>query len=304
VRAFRSEHLDNQLLSPQQARALLTSPVAAHWSHRVFDVFGVPLVGHTYQVTEGMDDEEGPCSLVEVPLPSSEAKSFKDGRALRAGVGELLGGPVDARSNRKPRRELDKTWKVVPFPGEDGHTHRTLVRSDSFLGALHKAVGELIQQYPWEEPDAVWFMLTGEVPWVVPVSWQARWFGREQTISSFRKEEDSFSYGFITLKVEPWVSPESVQQIYREAQRSLRGEHRSRRLEDKSLKLLQFVIERVNVADLSLRERRKLAPELVAAWDKENPKHRYEGDTWKFWRDFNRIRRAVLSPAHELRSEE
>ena len=307
VRDFRSEYLDDQLLSPHQARDLLTSPVVAYWSHQVFDRFRVPLVGHGYRVRKGMD-EEGPYSLVKVFTPDSRRnrriQPLKDRRTLQPGRWELPDWPADARSNWKLRRELDKTWKIVPFPGKDGHTHRVLVRVDSFLGALHRAAGELIQRYPWEEPDAVWFLLTAEVPWVVPVTWQARWFGGEQTISSFREEEDTFSYGFITLKAAPWVSPETVQQIFREALRNLRGEHRSRRLEDKSLKLLQFVYERVNVADLSRKERRKLGPELVAAWDEENPKHRYEGNTHKFWRDFNRVRRAVLSPSYEWRGEE
>jgi hypothetical protein len=174
------------------------------------------------------------------------------------------------------------------------------VRSNSFLGALHTAVGKVIQQYPWEEADAVWFILTGEVPWVVPVTWQARWFGGDRTISSFREEEESFSYGFITLKVEPWVSPQSVKQIYSEAQRSLRGEQRSRRLENKSLKLLEFVNERANPADLSSpKGRERLASELVSAWDEKNPKDAYGSNTRKFWRDFNRARRAVLAPEYE-----
>ena len=63
----------------------------------------------------------------------------------------------------------------------------------------------MIQQYPWEEADAVWFMLTGETPWVAPLTWQARWFGRGD-----EGEEDSFGYGFVTLKVELWVDPKLV----------------------------------------------------------------------------------------------
>jgi len=50
--------------------------------------------------------------------------------------------------------------------------------------------------------------------------------------------------------------------------------------------------------------KRRMGQKLVAAWDKENPNHQYEGNTWKFWRDFNRVRRAILYPAYDLRSEE
>jgi hypothetical protein len=310
VQGFRFNYLDDQLLSPQQARALLTSPIAAHWPRTAFDTLGVPLVGHVYRVQEDMRDEEGPYSLAEVSTPDSSRnrsiRPLKDRRRLQPGPWEILDRPADARSNGRPRRELDKTWKVVPFPGEDGHTHRVLVRSGSVLGALHKEVGELIQRYPWEESDAVWFLLTGEPPEVSPVTWQARWFGGDETISSFRQGEDSFSYGFITLKIEPWVSPESVQQIYSDAERTLRGEHRVRRLEDKSLKLLQFVTERVDPLGLTPEEReltprqlrRRMGQKLVDAWDKENPGDTYGSNTRKFWRDFNRARRAVLSPEY------
>jgi hypothetical protein len=281
----------------------------------VFDMFGVSLVGHGYRVRKGID-EEGPYSLVKVFTPDSRRnrriRPLKDRRTLQLGGWELPDWPADARSNWKPRRELDETWKIVPFPGKDGRTHRVLVRSDSFLGALHRAVGELIQRYPWEEPDAVWFLLTGEVPWVAPVTWQSRWFGGEQTISSFSEEGDSFSYSFITLKVAPWVSPQSVAQVFREALGKLRGEHRSRRLDDVSLKLLEFVTERIDPLTLTPEEReltprqlkRRMGPKLVAAWDKENPKNRYEGNTWKFWRDFSRVRRAVLSPSLQWDGED
>jgi hypothetical protein len=146
---------------------------------------------------------------------------------------------------------------------------------------------------------------------VSPVTWQARWFGGEATIDSFRQEGETFSYGFITLKIEPWVSPESVQQVYREAQQNLIAEHRVRRLEDKSLKLLQFVTERMDSLALTPEERkltprqlkRRMGPRLVEDWDKENPDDAYEGNTWRFWRDFNRARRAVLSPTYKWRGE-
>jgi len=113
-----------------------------------------------------------------------------------------------------------------------------------------------------------------------------------------------FGYGFVTLKVEPWVSAKTVQEVYSDIQRNLRDGRGARRLKRTTLELLRFVNERVHVADLSLEERRRLAPKLVAEWDKENPQHPYEGDTWKFWRDYHRARRAVLSPSYYWRSED
>ena len=297
AKGFRVKYLDNKLLSPKQARALLTSPVAANWSlHLHFRPKKVPVVGHTYEVTKGMSDERGPYSLVEVPTPESGTVSFKDRRPLRAGVWELPGARENARSNERPRRKL-KHWKVVPYPGEDGYTHRVLVEPKTVLGDLHDRVSHLIKHYPWEESDAVWFVLTGEPPSIPPFTWQFRGF--RSGIG-----EDSFGYGFVTLKVEPWVSAKTVQKIYSDIQRNLRDGRGVRRLKRETLKLLRFVNERINVAALSLEERRRLAPKLVAEWDEENPQYRYEGDTWKFWRDYHRARQAVLSPSYEWSGED
>lgn len=296
---FRAKYLDEKLLSPQQARELLTSPVAAHYPDMVFTRWNIPVIGHAYQVTKDRSDEKGTYSLVQMPLPSSKVASFKDRRPRPAGPWEMPAGREDARSNEKPKREFKAPtgdWKILPFPGEDGLTHRVLVWRGSLLGKLHDEVGRLIQHYPWEEQAAVWFVLTGETPQVAPLTWQARWSGHGVG-------EDAFGYGFITLKIEPWVDPKLVWKVYSDIQRGLRGERRNRRLDPKTLDLLRFVNERVRVADLSRSERRRLAPELVAAWDRKNPDKSYNGNTREFWKAYHRARRAVISPTYEWRGE-
>jgi hypothetical protein len=91
--------------------------------------------------------------------------------------------------------------------------------------------------------------------------------------------------------------------MYSDIQRGLRGGRRTRRLEQKTLDLLRFVDERVNVADLSRAERRKQAPALVAAWDKERPDDSFEGNTKEFWKAYHRARQAVMSPTYEWRGK-
>jgi hypothetical protein len=305
IKGFRVKYLGDKLLSPHEARTLLTSPVTAHWSLFLhFRRYGVPVVGHTYHVTESLRDEKGSYSLVEVPLPSSKVESFKDRRPLKlkAGAWELPEKREKARSNERLKREYKigyglqgRTLKIVPYPGEDGLAHRVLVERQSVLGSLHEIVSRLIQRYPWEEQDAVWFVLTGETPQVAPLTWQARWFGSGIW-------EDSFSYGFVTLKIEPWVDPKLVWKVYSEIQRGLRNGRRNRRLGSKSLELLQFVNERVNVANLSRAERREEAPRLVAAWDRAYPDDSYDGNTREFWKAYHRARQAVMSPSYEWRT--
>jgi hypothetical protein len=58
--------------------------------------------------------------------------------------------------------------------------------------------------------------------------------------------KNTFRYGFITLKIESWISPEVVQRVYSDIQPGLHAERRARRLEEKSLKLLRFVTERMS----------------------------------------------------------
>jgi hypothetical protein len=295
LKGFRVKYLDDKLLSSHQARALLTSPVAALWPRLEFGRQGIPIVGHSYQVEEDKHDKRGPYSLVRVSVPTSRNPWFKDRRWPKTGAWEIPEKPADARSNQKPKREIKMktgSWKILSFPGEDGYTHRTLVNPHSVLGDLYDKVTHLIKRYPWEEPDAVWFVLTGETPQVAPFTWQARWFGSGI-------EEDSFSYGFVTLKIEPWVDPKLVWRVYSDIQRGLRGDRRNRRLEPKTLALLRFVNERVDVANLSRSERRQCAPQLVAAWDRENPDDSYNGNTREFWKAYHRARRAVIAPTYE-----
>jgi hypothetical protein len=157
-----------------------------------------------------MRDEKGSYSLVEVPLPSSKVEPLRDRRPLKAGAWELPDKREKAISNGRLKREhkigcgpQQRAWKIVPYPGEDELTHQVLVERQSILGNLHDIVSRLIQRYPWEEQDAVWFVLTGETPHMAPLTWQARWFGGGIS-------EDSYSYGFVTLKIEPWVDPKRV----------------------------------------------------------------------------------------------
>ena len=305
IKGFRVKYLGDKLLSPQEARTFLTSPVAAHWPRLPFKEFRVPMVGHIYHVTEGMKDEKGSYSLVEVPLPSSNVGRIKDRRPLKlkAGAWELPEQREKARSNERLKRDYgigygpqERVWKILPYPGEDELTHRVLVERQSVLGNLHDIVSRLIQRYPWEEQDAVWFVLTGETPPVAPLTWQARWFGSGTW-------EDSFSYGFITLKIEPWIDPKLVWKVYSDIQRGLRNGRRNRRLGSKSLDLLQFVNDRVNVASLSRAERREVAPRLVAAWDRAYPDDSYDGNTREFWKAYHRARQAVMLPSYEWRSD-
>lgn len=296
VERFRREYLNDTLLSGDQARALLASPVAARWPLMELGLQGIPVIGHSYQVEEDKHDDKGPYSLVKISVPGSRNPWFKDRRQLKAGAWEWLDAQGDAKTNAKPRREFktgyppkNETWKILPYPGADGFTHRTVVKPSSVLGDLHKLVSRLIRRYPWEESDAVWFVLTGETPWVAPLTWQFRGTGGGL---------DSWSYGRITLRVEPWVPAQIVKQVYSSVQHQLLGKD-NKRVGKKNRELFRFVIGRMGPGG-SLPKAR----ELVKEWDRENPQWRYGHDDTnqvrRFRRDYNLARRSLAAPNYEL----
>jgi hypothetical protein len=299
VAGFRRKYLDDTLLSPEEARALLTSPVAAHWPYSEFGRQGISVVGHSYHIDENKRDDNGPYAVVQVSVPSPRNPSFKDRRRPETGRWEWPSKRRDVRTNETPRRDFktgypphEKAWKILPFPGVDGYTHRTVVQPLSVLGALHDTVSHLIQRYPWEEPDAVWFVLTGETPWVVPLTWQFRGIGAGL---------DAWSYGYITLKVEPWVSARVVERVYSDVQHQLLGKD-NKRVGEKNRELFRFVINRMGPGGSWPKAR-----ELVKEWDQEYPQWRYGHDDTqqvrRFRRDYNLARRFLTSPSYELSEE-
>ncbi len=296
VRRFREEVLAGGLLSPEEARALLRSPVAAHRSSKWFENFRVPIVGHTYLLKEDGYDEKGAYSLIEVSTAGPEGtQQIKDRRPpalMKLSPWDVADAKApDARSQRKPQREFTSKlgkYMILLFPGEDGQINRTLVKPTSLLGRLHQLVGKLIEYYPWLELHTAWFVLTGETPWVAPMTWGGR--------ATEKVSPDGFGYEFIILQIEPWVSAETVERTYREIQRNVLGKD-NRKVGEKNRALFGFVTDKLGPATLSSKEKRSVAPQLIAQWDEAYPNWAYGKNTGTFWRDYNKARKLILSLA-------
>jgi hypothetical protein len=295
VQRFRSRYLGGKVIQPHRARALLTSPAAAIWPSLEFKVSQFSVLDHTHRIVEEGRDDKGPYSLVEAyDAASSIRKRFKDRRPLSAGAWSVAGRAKDALSNSEDAREV-KGWKLLAFPDEEDGIHRVCVKTASVLGELRKLSDELIRWYPWWESEAVWFALTGDTPWVSPVTLQARGSGRSGL----------FELQFITIKAEPWVSEETIRRTFREAQvRMLQGDNRP--VKDKQTKLFRFVSARTNPYGMYREERAKVAKTLIAEWDRENPDDAYGSDTRRFWRDYDRSLLLIARPiaAAEQRERE
>jgi hypothetical protein len=79
---------------------------------------------------------------------------------------------------------------------------------------LHALAKKLSGAYRWRLDAAKWFVLTGDVPYVQPLTIR---FSR--TISN---EEHYPNTAEITMIVEPWVNAKDVERAYRDVQRQVR----------------------------------------------------------------------------------
>ena len=293
VRRYRNRYLDGNTIQPARALALLGSPAAAIWPSLGFHVSGFSLLDHEHHVVEKGRDDKGDYSLVEAyDTASGVRKSFADRRPLEAGTWSIPEQPRDAMSNSEEAREI-KNWKLLSFPDEERGINRVCVATGSVLGNLRERVHKLIRHYPWWESEAAWFILTGLTPWVAPVSWQGRGNG----------PTGRFERQFVTIKVEPWVSEETVRRTYREAQvRMLHGDNRP--VKNKQLDLFRFVSSKTDPSTLYGRERARVAKELVPEWNQVHPNDAYGGDTRRFWRDYDRAVRLIALPLEAAEQRE
>ena len=119
------------------------------------------------------------------------------------------------------------------------------------------------------------------------------------------------------------MSSRTVQRAFRKAQIKTQGSDGGRSLGEKNLKLLRFVIERMEPLGLLKEGKRPYgAPEglveielvthlwyvkapkgkeLANEWNRTYPQWSYKDDTRRFWRDYNRIKKAVaFGPPYQI----
>lgn len=138
------------------------------------------------------------------------------------------------------------------FVDEDGAIHGP----SPHAGQLAELTKELERVYFWKGINASWFVLTGYVPVVNTFKLRIShtWRPHGPKVAT------------VTLTVEPWLSAEKVQQIYRDVQRRLLGGKDNGRVGERSLKLLQFVAEHRESANVSWQELRRLWNATYPEW--------------------------------------
>jgi hypothetical protein len=275
VFAFRKRFLGGTVLSPAQADALITSPAAAYLPFQYFIPFGeslIPLLGHsaTLRTDTPKGDEGGSYSLNIFAHPPGKTFSV----------------------------EVQRTERLL-YIDEEGQTEETLVEDHSVLEGLRRLSNYLAAEYPWQEAQATWFVLTGELPALSAAT------GRVSRGSAA-------PYAEITMTVQPWVSADTVRKFYGQLQaRVLKS--RPRALSERNLAVFRFVVGQQEVKPYSddapasrltrqhpklLRLKQPSWRVMLHRWNRQYPagdKRRYKY-VRNFQRDFQRAAQAIVSP--------
>ena len=294
VYRFRKKVLEGHLLSKDQAWKLLKSPAAALVETRFFESWGIPIVGHTAEV-KSYESDLLPWGRRHVATLTIDPPGI---------TREVSMSPLPGGSHPEKRRPL-----VLKFPDEESGVANHHVWSVSLLGELREVGEKLHKRYRWHPAEAVWFVLTGETP-TVPALTVTRYF---PSTMYHHPDRDVL----ITIEASPWISSRSVARAFRKAQIKTLGGGAGSSPSEKNLKLLRFVIERMDpLGMLEAGSRLPKTPEkgkptelelitnlqyvkvpegkeLVNEWNEMNAQWSYGGDTRRFWRDFNRIREAM-----------
>ena len=297
VYRFREKVLEGQLLAENQAWKLLKSSAAALLGTGQFKKDQIPIVGHKAEVksyeTEYLSQGSSYVATLTIHPP---------GITREVSMAPWPGGP-----HPKRRRPV-----VLAFPDEQAKIVKCEVWSISLLGELREVGKILSKRYRWQPAQAVWFVLTGEIP-AAPALTVTRSF------PSSMYHLDTL----ITVEASPWVSSKTVEKAFRKAQIKTLGSGGGRPPGEKNLQLLRFVIERIEhlprldggnnplgapehmvgtelVAQYPWYRKMPNGKELVGEWNETYPQWSYGDDTRRFWRDYKRIRKIIaFGPPYE-----
>lgn len=291
VYRFRKKVLEGELLTEDRARELLKSPAAALMGTRLFNGLKIPIVGHTAEVKSYARD------LVPPGFEEYTATIAVDPPGITRTVGMPTLADIAYANEQRP--------VVLEFPDEEGRIVGREVWSISLLGELRELGEKLSERYRWQPAQAVYFVLTGEIPAVPALT----------VIRSFTSSMYHFDT-LITVEASPWVSSRTVQRAFRKAQIKTQGSDGGRSLGEKNLKLLRFVIEHIEhvgtieegkrplgapkhlvglelVAQYPLYRKMPNGKKIVSKWNEKYPEWSYGNDTGRFWRDYHRIKKSV-----------
>jgi len=275
VRDFRDDILKGRLLTPEEADAFVTSVAICFASSFGFRRYGVPFIGHK-------------ATLVKEETVSEQGEFYQQISCYIEPSSESMKQPVTVRFPVEERKWLD-------WVNKDGSFQQIMYCEDSLLDDLANLGESLAQEFGCVQQVAILFVLTG-LPLVV------------QPISVGATVEDSYGVyryhrGTITLKIEPWVSADSVLRTYRQLQQQLFGHPNHPIRSERLLELFRFVTHEMQIVRNSEKywDHEVVRPtwqELLDRWNQAHPSNIQYPHLSNFVRDYHRVKLSILLPAY------
>jgi len=175
-------------------------------------------------------------------LTDEEASSFLNERGGPQGTNKAV-----RRTARNPKWTLRLDAKRYATPSD----------MRGLLGLSNK----LSKAYGWSEGDALWFVLTGYIPPIRPLTVELY-----INTSNWPSGDYEPFIPRITVTAHAWVQANEVEKAFRDAQRQLFGGDAPPQKNERRLEVVKFVVRRMRERPReSWEERRK-------AWNRRSPK--------------------------------
>jgi hypothetical protein len=270
--------------------------------------------GYILEATEKPFDHQAIEYIVERIIRLDDAKLSS--RKGRKGIGQKAGvktGEVRARLNSDSEKRAEVFREIAAMLASE-HPDVVSFRENVLDGQLftHEQAGDLLAEqggpdgngpildalrtlgkrlaksYRWRELDAMWFVLTGYPPPVLPL----------HTVVSTTHSVHSYhpNTAAITLTVEPWVSAEEVKQTYTDVRQQLLEEGTHLVRSERNLKALQFAVEKRTNKDGGQEPDYST---LWKWWNQENPDQRFP-EYNRFWEAVTRAEQAIIKPKYKF----
>jgi hypothetical protein len=252
------------VLSDDRAYAVLESPALARLSYEFFVERGIPIDWHHADLK----------SVTPSAAQSGRMQSFiLEIRWPRGRHSEPWPSPTHVAATRERLRNL-----IVPR--RDGSARGLTIQPTSFLSTMANACDQIRSEHWWSEPECLWFVLTGAVPDMRPVSIRRK---------VLRDEEASPIAEVLTIRTFQFVSPRTLSKAHASVRSQLPGPRAKRALKAKGLELFDFV-----------EQERASSSEpcgwgtLMARWNRTAQEPSKYSDRRHFRRDYVRTREFVL----------
>jgi hypothetical protein len=264
---FRRNYLNGEMLTPEQAYTFIESSAARYFPPELFRAWGIPTRSHKIELlAESYSDPLTAGIDYSVTLHVTPPGVTKTVRYAPSNTP----APYDRKVNWRYFRMSESYGsggsheRVVPlqalsYRGPDGLRKRAHVWPSSLLDELRRCsirlASRLPKSYEWTEEDMVWLVLTGGVPEPRTLTMRVHFGGGGARID---------------MAMPPWISAETVEKNYRNAQRRIliKSNH--------ALSLRRLAVLRFVEAVTRIDGKRPPFPQLLAQWNEQHPAWRYK----------------------------